>query len=179
MTLVYGDTADEADLNEDTRARPTLCHDGGEGSTGRKWLAVFTLIALLGFIAVIHAVNMTRLPGFVDDEGTYVSQAWSFQTEGHLSHYTYWYDHPPLGWMQLALYTFVTNGFARGPAVAVSREFMLGYAVISAWLVYVLARRLSLRRPTALLSVALFSLTPMAVEFQRLVMLDTSPRHGC
>jgi hypothetical protein len=142
-------------------------------SSGRsERLAAITLVALLALIIVVHAVNRTRSPGFVDDEGTYVSQAWAFQTEGHLSHYTYWYDHPPLGWIQLAIYTSLTDGFGRGPAVAAAREFLLAYAAISAALVYVLARRLRIRRPASLLSVALFSLTPLAIEFQRLVMLD-------
>ena len=41
-------------------------------------------------------------PAATDDEGTYLAQAWAVQHGQGLAHYTYWYDHPPLGWIQLA-----------------------------------------------------------------------------
>ena len=49
-----------------------------------------------------HAVGFTRSPMFFDDEGTYASQAWSVTHLRALAPYTYWYDHPPLGWLVLA-----------------------------------------------------------------------------
>ena len=39
---------------------------------------------------------------FFDDEGTYASQAWSVTHLRALAPYTYWYDHPPLGWLVLS-----------------------------------------------------------------------------
>jgi hypothetical protein len=55
------------------------------------------LLGLLTVVAVVHATGMGRAPQRVDDEGTYVAQAWAAQHWGTLGHYTYWYDHPPLG----------------------------------------------------------------------------------
>ena len=57
---------------------------------------IWLLPVLIGS-AVLDAWNMLRSPMPFDDEGTYVSQAWALATHGELSHYTYWYDHPPLG----------------------------------------------------------------------------------
>ena len=67
--------------------------------------------------------------------------------EHHLAPYTYWYDHPPLGWVQLAGYIWLTDGFVRYPSsIEVGREFMLLVTVASSVLIYVLCLRLGIRR---------------------------------
>lgn len=62
------------------------------------------MLPVLTGAGVLHAWNMLRSPMPFDDEGTYISQAWALAMHGELSHYTYWYDHPPLGWMLLAVW---------------------------------------------------------------------------
>ena len=130
-------------------------------------------IPLLLVIAAT-AWNLQGWPGRADeDEGTYVAVAWAIVYEHHLAPYTYWYDHPPLGWAQLAGYIWLTNGFARyASSIEVGREFMLLVAIASSVLIYVLCGRLRFRPATAGLTVALFGLSPLAVYYHRMVSLD-------
>jgi 4-amino-4-deoxy-L-arabinose transferase-like glycosyltransferase len=123
-------------------------------------------------LAGVHALGMSSAPAWFDDEGTYVAQAWAVQTWHELAHYTYWYDHPPLGWLVIAAWTWPTHAFERTWSVEAGRELMLIVHVVSCVLLYVLARRLGLRRPTAAVGVVLFSLSPLAVHYQRMVLLD-------
>lgn len=62
---------------------------------------------LLVAILVVQGWNIADYPTLSDDEGTYLAQAWAVQEGRGLAHYTYWYDHPPLGWIQLALLTWI------------------------------------------------------------------------
>jgi hypothetical protein len=144
----------------------------------RSWdihrlLRVGTLGALFLLIAWVHARNIGAYPLLQDDEGTYVAQAWALLERGELSHYTYWYDHPPGGWIVLAAWAWLTDGFARATsAVAMGREVALIATMISSWLLYVLARRSGFRWGWAALAVALFALSPLSVDHLRMVWLD-------
>jgi 4-amino-4-deoxy-L-arabinose transferase-like glycosyltransferase len=128
----------------------------------------------LVLVIVATAWNLQGWPGRVDeDEGTYVAEAWAIIYEHHLAPYTYWYDHPPLGWGQLAGYIWLTDGFARySSSVEIGREFMLVVTGASSVLVYLLCRRLGFRPAIAGITVALFGLCPLAVYYHRLVSLD-------
>jgi 4-amino-4-deoxy-L-arabinose transferase-like glycosyltransferase len=128
--------------------------------------------ACVSLLAVVHARAMTSYPAWFDDEGTYVAQAWAVETWHDLAHYTYWYDHPPLGWLVIAAWTWPTQAFERTWSVVAGRELMLVVHIVSCLLVYVLARRLGLRRGFAAIAVALFSLSPLAIHYQRMVLLD-------
>jgi hypothetical protein len=135
--------------------------------------SLLVLLVLLALVAVVHATGMSQAPQRNDDEGTYVAQAWAVQHWGTLAHYTYWYDHPPLGWLLIAAWTAATGAFARAAsAVAAGRELMLVLQLVSATLLYALARRLGLRRPAAAGAVLLFALSPLALGFHRAVYLD-------
>ena len=128
---------------------------------------------LLLTVGVVQAWGMTRSPAPVDDEGTYVAQAWAVQTQHRLAHYTYWYDHPPFGWIQLSLWTWITDAFHRvSHAVFAGREAMLLAGLISAGLVFVISRRLGLPRWAAAIAVLAFGLSPLAVSMHRMVYLD-------
>ncbi|MGD0701579.1 MAG: phospholipid carrier-dependent glycosyltransferase [Trebonia sp.] len=120
------------------------------------------------------AWNLEGFPGRVDDdEGTYVSQAWAVIYTHTLTHYSYWYDHPPLGWIQIAAFAWITDGFNRvADAVYVGREFMWLLTLAGCVLVYVLCRRLGLRQATSAVAVLLFGLSPIAQYFHRMVSLD-------
>jgi hypothetical protein len=146
------------------------------GLLERLWAHRTSLAVLMGLlivVAVVQATGMTRAPQRVDDEGTYVAQAWATQHWRTLGHYTYWYDHPPLGWLLLASWTTLTGAFDRAAtAVAAGREFMLVVQLVSATLLYGVARRLGLRRPAAAGAVVVFSLSPLALGMHRSVYLD-------
>lgn len=140
---------------------------------GRNKLDVIIVLVLLAISGTVSAVNMTGYPQRFEDEGTYVSQAWAIKERGTLTHYTYWYDHPPVGWIQIAGYLAAFNGLERyGSAITAGREFMLVMHIATVGLLYALARRLSLSRPAAVAGVLLFALSPLSVEFGRYVLLD-------
>jgi hypothetical protein len=128
---------------------------------------------LLVVVGVVHGIGMGRMPLPVDDEGTYMAQAWSVQVRHALTPYTYWYDHPPLGWIALAGWTFVTHAFGGATlAIVAGRRIMLGYALADAALLYLIARRLDLPRPWSAVAVIVYGLSPLAVDYQRMVYLD-------
>jgi hypothetical protein len=149
---------------------------GGGGPLQRLWrhrVSLLLLMGVLAAVAAVHAIGMDHAPQRVDDEGTYVAQAWAVQHWRTLAHYTYWYDHPPLGWLLLAVWTTLTGAFTRAATgVAAGRELMLVAQVVSAGLLYGIARRLGMRRLAAVAAVLLFSLSPLALSFHRAVYLD-------
>ncbi|WP_278102838.1 hypothetical protein AB0870_15670 [Microbacterium proteolyticum] len=132
------------------------------------WLLPPLLLGLL-----VNAANLGGSPQRIDDEGTYAAQAWSIGNLGELTHYTYWYDHPPLGWIQIAAWAGLTDAWNRyDVAVVAAREAMLVASAIAAVLLWFLVRRIGFARLTASVSVALFLLSPLAVQFHRQVYLD-------
>ncbi|MER6997567.1 phospholipid carrier-dependent glycosyltransferase [Streptomyces sp. NPDC000410] len=129
--------------------------------------------AVLTAILVAQGWNIADYPVLSEDEGTYLAQAWAVQQGKGLAHYTYWYDHPPLGWIQIALLTWIPSALSPGAmTVAAMRPAMLVVSAVSAVLVHVLARRLGLSRRAAALAMALFGLSPLSVVVQREILLD-------
>jgi hypothetical protein len=144
-----------------------------------KWLeqhktSLFVLSPLLVVVGAANLWNIQGWPMYVDDdEGTYVAQAWAVIHLHHLAPYTYWYDHPPLGWMLMGGYIWLTDGLQRySVALMAGREFMWVINVIACALLYVLARRLGMRRVFAAAAVVFFGLSPLAIFFHRTVWLD-------
>jgi hypothetical protein len=139
----------------------------------RHRTSLIVLSCLLVVVGIVHGVGMAGSPGPVDDEGTYMAQAWAVQVRHALTPYTYWYDHPPVGWIQLAGWTFVTHAFSGATlAVVAGRRIMLLYALVDAALLYLIARRLRLSRAWASVAVLAFALSPLAVNYMRMVYLD-------
>jgi 4-amino-4-deoxy-L-arabinose transferase-like glycosyltransferase len=142
------------------------------------WLRRHKLDALLVTVLVIaagtvSAVNMTGYPQRFEDEGTYVSQAWAIKERGTLAHYTYWYDHPPVGWIQMAGHLTATDAIDRyGSAITAGREFMLLLHLATIVLLYALARRLGLGSIAAGAGTLMYAFSPLVVEFSRYVLLD-------
>ncbi|POX49962.1 glycosyltransferase family 39 protein [Streptomyces sp. Ru72] len=128
---------------------------------------------LLAAILTVQGWNIADYPTLSDDEGTYLAQAWAVQNGHGLAHYTYWYDHPPLGWVQLALLTWIPAHLDAGlMTVGSMRAVMLLVSAVSAVLVYVLARRLKLPMWASGLAMVLFGLSPLSVVLQREIFLD-------
>ncbi|WTS98101.1 phospholipid carrier-dependent glycosyltransferase [Streptomyces sp. NBC_00096] len=128
---------------------------------------------LLLAIVLVQGWNITNFPTLSDDEGTYLAQAWAVQQGRGLAHYTYWYDHPPLGWIQIAGLTYLPSLLVPDSmTVAPMRFSMLAVSAASAVLLYVLARRLWLPRWAAGLAMGLFGLSPLSVVLQREIFLD-------
>lgn len=100
------------------------------------WVATLLLVA-----ALAHGYNMFSFPYYENDEGTYISQAWAVSHLGELAPYTYWYDHAPAGWFQLAAWALLTGGYhAFGTTVNSGRVLMLLMQVASTLMVYLIVR---------------------------------------
>src|SRR6266545_2672094 len=87
-------------------ARATIRSLGDWIVRHREWLWIGLLLLIA---ALVHGYNMFGYPYYESDEGTYVSQAWAVVTLGRLAPYTYWYDHAPGGWVQIAAWTTLTG----------------------------------------------------------------------
>jgi 4-amino-4-deoxy-L-arabinose transferase-like glycosyltransferase len=161
-------------LLEAAPARAAADNSGRRAGLRRLWPSAAVPAVVLIVIGAANAWNLQGWPGRVnDDEGTYVAQAWAMLYPHHLSHYTYWYDHPPLGWAMIAAYAWVTRGFHRDPsAVMAGRELMWLVTLVSCVLLFALCRRLRFGRMAAAVTVLLFGLSPLAIYFHRMVSLD-------
>lgn len=150
--------------------RPT--HEPAPPGRGGRRSVPPALVGLLLAVGVVHAVGMSSWPPWFDDEGTYVAHAWAVGSAHELAHYTYWYDHPPLGWLQLAAWVWPTEALSRTWSVVAGREAMLLVHLVASLLLYVVARRLGVRPLFAGVAVALFSFSPLALHYHRMVLLD-------
>lgn len=146
-------------------------------STG-EWLrrhrySIVVLVPLLIVVGVMHLIGASTFPRYVDDPGTYLSQAWALQYQGSLSPYSYFYDHAPAGWIQIALWSTLTDGFDRyDSSLAFGTECMLIAKMVSAALLFGLTRRLGFGRGAGAGAVLLFGLCPLELAYARWTFLD-------
>ncbi|GAA4079445.1 glycosyltransferase family 39 protein [Nonomuraea soli] len=145
---------------------------------GRAWLrlhrrSLLLLAPVLVVAGTIHAWGMATYPRWVDDPGTYLSQAWSVQYLLALSPYSYFYDHTPAGWLQIALWSVLTNGFNRhDSAIDFGNECMLIAKLVSCALIFALGRRAGLSRVGSAAGALLLALSPLALTYTRWTFLD-------
>ncbi len=141
------------------------------GRSADFWLCAAASLAVL----LVQAWNIAGYPRVFDDEGTYLAQSYAIDHGIGMTPYTYWFDHPPLGWMQLSLLAWIPEAIWHSPGqlvIAYSRIIMLPFTVASCILLYVLARRMTLPRWAATAAVLLFGLSPLSVTLQREIFLD-------
>lgn len=138
-------------------------------TTNRLVIGGITLLA-----GLLATWNILGAPGVQDDEGTYTAQAMAVQN-GSLAPYTYWYDHPPLGWVQLAVAGTVSRalGLGGGSEIGAMRYISAANFVVCAILIYVIARRVGVRMPFAVMASLAFVLSPLSLTLGRQVYLDT------
>ncbi|MEX0896339.1 MAG: glycosyl hydrolase family 8 [Patescibacteria group bacterium] len=134
------------------------------------WLVIFLLLVA----GLAHSSNMFNYPYFENDEGTYLSQAWSFIDQGKLSPYTYYYDHAPAGWMLLGAWLGLTGGLETfGPNPLHSgRVFIFVLHLVSVFLLYVITKRITRQKLAASIAVIVFSLSPLELYYGRRILLD-------
>lgn len=140
----------------------------------RRWATYLALGVALAAVGAATAWNLQGYPGRVNnDEGTYMARAWAMLYTHHLSNYTYFWDHPFLGWGAIAGWMRLTDGLAwTSRALMVGRDFMWVVTMITSVLVFVLARRLGVSRVGSAGAVIGFGLSPLAIFYHRLVFLD-------
>ncbi len=133
-------------------------------------LLLFSLITA----AISHGYHLFLYPLYITDEGIYMQQAWSVLRQGRLSPYTYSYDHAPAGWLVIAGWvSILPHQFeAFGNAINTGRVLMLLVHVASVFLLFQSTRRLSGSLIAAVMASFLFNLSPLAVYYQRQVLLD-------
>lgn len=136
--------------------------------------AWIVLVILLVYTAYLHGNNMFQYPYYESDEGTYTSQAWSVITEGTLAPYTYWYDHPPVGWLTIATwYSLLPDSyFTFGNSIDTGRVLMLIFFLINTTIVYTIVRSVTKSTLYAALAVVLYVSSPLIIYFSRRVLLD-------
>ncbi len=149
--------------------------DEGEVSIVGRFLNKKNLIILIILLisAIPHAYNMFRYPYYENDEGTYMAQAWSVVRTGKLSPYTYWYDHAPAGWILISVWTFLTGGFYTfGASVNSGRVLMLVIHILTAFIIFYMTKKFTNDNHAGIFAVTIFSLSPLAIYFQRRLLLD-------
>lgn len=132
------------------------------------------LWGLLVAALVSHSVNMFGYPLYLGDEGIYTEQAWAVLRLGKLAPYTYFYDHAPAGWLFLALWSMILpKGFLTfGMTINSGRVLMLILHLVSAVLLFRVTIALSHSLLAATATTLMFTLSPLSVYYQRMVMLD-------
>lgn len=136
----------------------------------RTGILFLLALCLAGFL---HSYNMFHYPYYESDEGTYLSQAFAVRELGELSLYVYWYDHPPFGWIFISsFFDLIGDWNVFGSALSSGRVMMLFLHLVQVSLLFFIVRRVSRSPWLAFLSVVLFTASPLAVYFQRRVLLD-------
>jgi 4-amino-4-deoxy-L-arabinose transferase-like glycosyltransferase len=138
----------------------------------RSNATVLPAVVLIALVLTAHGWNMLHFPYLEDDEGTYFSQGWAVFHLGRLAPYTYFYDHAPIGWMQIGLWQLLTGNSHFGYELASGRVLMLLYQAGSILLVYAIALKVSGRSWVALLAVAVFGLSAYGIYYHRRILLD-------
>ncbi len=134
---------------------------------------VLLLVSLLTG-ALSHGYHLFLYPLYITDEGVYMQRAWSVLRQGQLSPYTYYYDHAPAGWLVIAGWvSILPHQFeAFGNAINTGRVLMLLMHLASVYLLFGATRRLSGSLSAAVVACFFFNLSPLAVYYQRQVLLD-------
>lgn len=129
---------------------------------------------MITIVSFLHGWNMFHYPYYESDEGTYISQAWSLIETGELAPYTYWYDHPPAGWIFMASWVQLIGGnfFKFGTSVDTLRVLMLLVHLVSTGLIFYIVRRVTKSYTAAFFAGIIFSISPLMIYFQRRVLLD-------
>ncbi|MDA8027328.1 MAG: hypothetical protein M0T78_12485 [Actinomycetota bacterium] len=138
------------------------------------------VVVFIVVLAYLHAKGALTNPNpGNDDEGTYISQAWALiaGTGAHhtIAAYTYWYDHPPFGWIQIGLWYWLVGGFHHGilGSFRYVREMTDIYFFIDLVLVYRIVGKLDFNYGSRLVTLLIFGLSPLAMSQLRIGFIDT------
>ena len=130
-------------------------------------------ILVVVLTCLTHAINLFGYPEFIGDEGIYTSQGWWLVKFGQLSPYTYWYDHPPFGWLQIGLWQALTGGpFTFGFSLHSTRILMVIVAALTNLLLFLILKKLTKSKKWAFLGSLIFAFSPLAITYHRQVLLD-------
>ena len=168
LNMRRSDNDQNADWTWDPpEALPTHGWTWSRQHTERTGLALVLLLMLAA-----QLVNVGGWPYFTsDDEGTYYAQAWAV-LHGKMAHYTYWYDHPPGGWIQLAPVIGVLSLIPDLSTATGGRVAQTLWGTTSAFLIYRLCKNLLVSHWASLIAVLVWGLCPLVVFWNRRLLLD-------
>ncbi len=128
---------------------------------------------VIAIAAFSHSFNMFGYPLYLGDEGIYMSQAYAVAQLGKITPYTYWYDHSPVGWLQIALWTIVSGGLNTfGTAIDSGRVLMLLFHLGTVLLLYNIVLKQTGRTWLAFVAAIVYTLSPLSLIHGRRVLLD-------
>ncbi len=161
-----------ASVTQPTRAKRVRTATPTAGPLNRSSLGVLGLALVVA--AVTHGYHAFRYPLYLTDEGIYTEQAWSVLRQGTLSPYTYFYDHAPFGWMTLYAWVGMLPGQFEtfGDPINSGRVLMVLLQVGSVFFLFEAVRRYSGSVAGAFLAAFVFTVSPLAIYYQRQVLLD-------
>jgi 4-amino-4-deoxy-L-arabinose transferase-like glycosyltransferase len=143
-----------------------------QGITIPLWLEMLLVVLVLSVPIALQTLNVFNYPTYTTDEGYYMANAWAI-LHGKIEPYTYAYDHPPLGWLQIATWIKLTGGLATFTnAINSGRVLMLALAGASALLLYLITSRLTRSHSAALLAAFIYTISPLSLFYHRQVLLD-------
>jgi hypothetical protein len=137
-------------------------------SIRKRWMLLF----LMAIAIVVSSYNMFGFPMFHGDEGIYTQQAYAVAHLGRLSYYTYFYDHAPIGWIQIALWYKLTGLYTFGELLNSTRVFMLVIHGVSLILLFQIVLTITNNRACAALGGLIYALSPLSIFFGRIGLLD-------
>jgi hypothetical protein len=163
-------------MSASNRASPAPARQPNESSANPivALAREYGLTAMILVAVLSHLVNMFSYPLYLGDEGIYLEQAWAVVRVGQLAPYTYFYDHAPAGWIVLAVWEMLLplRFFTLGMALNGARVLMLLFHVGSVVLLYRLVYQMTQSDFAAIATSLAFSLSPLDVYYQRMVLLD-------
>lgn len=150
--------------------------DSAFSKSPRRWWFTAEQLALTALVILATSVsvwNLNGAPAYQEDEGTYTSQAFSV-LEGRLAPYTYWYDHPPLGWIQLGALAWIPHalGVGDGTIIGSTRYVIPVFFIFTTIMIFKISRRVGLQLPLAVVTVVIFILSPLSLVLGRQIYLD-------
>lgn len=140
-----------------------------------RWSRHWWVGALLLLNTLVRGWNLFGYPVFMEDEGTYVSQAMAILAHGQLAYYTYWYDHAPFGWILLAGWQLLTEWSPLMQELSYiegARILMVGVSTLSLWLIIRILRELEVHDLIVKVMAGWLIFSPLAGYYQRIVFLD-------
>ncbi|HXG35799.1 MAG TPA: phospholipid carrier-dependent glycosyltransferase, partial [Dehalococcoidia bacterium] len=134
-------------------------------------VALSCLVAIAAGIS--FGYNLFGFPSYFQDEGVYVSQAYSVMNDAKLAPYTFWYDHPPAAWIFIGIWMKLTGGFFTfGNSLDTGRIFVLALHLSSVLMLFWLTLRISGSRIAGMLASLMFAFSPYWLVQGRQLMLE-------
>lgn len=132
------------------------------------WIILVVLISAIPF-----TINLFNYPYYENDEAVYLIRGHELLTNSDLDKWTFWYDHAPGATYLVAAWLNIIPGFIElSNYLDVGRILMLIFHVLTSILIYKITKLITANNGVGLIAVTLYSLSPLAIYFNRRLLLD-------